>query len=216
MPSSPSNSLRLEEMFTGEQVNVWGVLLDQVIAMLDAAIAGMATIALTGNYTLTSHNYVADEARNAILKLTGAAGWTVTIPAVTKVYVVWNASSAVQTIASAGGGASATVQIGEVVLLVTDAVNVKRVQPTDFGAREITGVGEPNAATSAATKNYADNLAFTANAGILPGQPGAAGKFLTTNGAVAAWQQLTSADLSDTAARDVAATARAVALAVAL
>lgn len=215
MPSTPSNSLRLEEQFTGENVNLWGVLLNQVIAMLDAGIAGMAAIALTGNYTLTSRNYVADEARNAILKLTGTAPWTVTIPSVSKVYVVWNASSTIQTI-STGAGTNAVIQIGEVALIICDAANVLRVLATDFGAKQITGVADPTTAQMAATKAYVDAVAFTANAGILPGQTGANGFALMSNGANALWAQLTSANLSDTAARDTAALGRAVALAVAL
>lgn len=224
MASSPSPSLRVEEIGTGDQTNTWGVGLDQAIGMLDASIAGLATVALTGNYALTSRNYVADEARNAIIKLTGVAPWAVTIPSVTKLYVFWNASSAVQTVTT-GSGTTVTLQVGEVALLICDAANVARVVPTvlgagpfsmagalDMGAHKITSVTDPTGAQDAATKAYADALAFTANAGILPGQGGNAGNFLGTNATVASWQALSTANLTDWSAQF----AKNVALAVAL
>lgn len=224
MPSSASNSLRLEEQFTGENINVWGVLLNQAISMIDAGVAGITTVALTGNHTLVSMNYVADEARNAIVKLTGTAPWTVTIPNVSKVYVFWNASSAVQII-TGGAGAPVSLQPGEIAPLICDAINVKRVVPTvfgvgpfsmsgvlDMGASKITSVVDPTNPQEAATKAYVDAVAFAANAGILPGQTGANGQALFSNGANALWKQIQSTDLGDAAAL----LGRSVAFAIAL
>lgn len=179
MPSSPSTSLRLEEMFTGEQINLWGTLLNQVISMLDAAIAGMATIPLTGNYALTSHNFVADEARNAVIKLTGTTGpWSVTIPSVTKLYIVWNATSATQVI-TAGAGTTVSVDAGDIVLVFCDAVNVKELGYAGLGLKAYI-----SAATLAAT-------------GTLPALTGNAGKFIYTDGVNALWKSIASTDLSD-------------------
>jgi hypothetical protein len=104
------------------------------------------------------------------------------------------------------------VQPGEIVRIVCDGANVKRVVATEFGGKQITGVADPTTAQGVATKAYADALAFTANAGVLPAQAGSAGKFIRTDGTTASWQTVSTADLSDNAAF----LGRAVALAVAL
>ena len=49
MPSSYTPRLRLEQQFTGENVNTWGVLLNEVFTLTDNAIAGLKVVALTGN-----------------------------------------------------------------------------------------------------------------------------------------------------------------------
>lgn len=215
MPSSWSASLRIELPATGELINSWGDHLDVNFQHFDFAIAGIVTKALVGNYSLTTANAGDDEARAAILKFTGAGPWTVTIPSVSKIYLIWNACSAAITLTT-GAGTTATVQPGEVVQVFSDASNVKRVVATDFGGQRITNVLDPVNPQEAATKAYADALAFTANAGILPGQAGAGGWALFSNGSNALWRPITSADLTDTAARDVAATGLAVALAIVL
>lgn len=221
MPSS-FTPLGFELQAAGEHLNTWGsTSLNNTITRINLAISGYLAIALTGDVTLTSSQSSTDpndfQARNHFLKFTGtlAADATITAPATAMRWSMWNATNKALTITT-GSGATAVLQAGEIVLVACDATNCKRVQGTDFGGAQITSVADPTTAQGVATKNYADNLAFTANAGNLPAQAGSAGKFVTTNGTVAAWQQLSSADLSDTAARDVAALARSVAFAVAL
>lgn len=217
MPSSYSASLRLELQFDGENVNTWGDKLNAALQRLDESVAGWATIALSGSISLTTANGTADQARLAMFKFTGAGPYTVTVPAVSKRYDVWNATASVLTLTN--GSTSVTLQPSEVVAVINDGgANFARVQPTDFGAQRITSVADPLNPQDVATKNYADNLAFTANAGILPGQVGNAGKFLTTNGAVASWSFVTAAAdyIADQAAKVLAAKAQAIAFAVAL
>lgn len=186
MPSSYTTSLRFELQFTGENINLWGSLLNGAITRIDTSVAGWLTKALTGNYTLTTANGTADEARNAMLKFTGTGAFTVTIPAVSKRYDVWNACT--DTLTVSNGSASVTVLSGEKVSVVTDGSgNIARVQPTDFGSSRITSVGTPTSNSDAATKLYVDNTAFNMAAGALPGQAGNAGKFLTTDATTASW-----------------------------
>jgi hypothetical protein len=196
MPSSWSSSLRFELQFTGENINLWGDKLNAALTRVDAAVAGWVTKALTGDYALTAVNDGADEARAAMLKFTGAGLFTVTIPSVSKAYHVWNACSGLVTITT-GAGATAAVQPGEIVTAICDGASVRRVVATDFAAQRITSVADPAGPQDAATKAYADNLAFTANAGILPAQAGAAGQALFTDGTTALWKPVASADLSD-------------------
>jgi hypothetical protein len=212
MPSSFSASLRFELQFTGENINLWGDKLNTVLAHADYAVAGWLTKALTGDYALTTANAGDDEARAAMVKFTGAGPFTVSIPSVSKSYHVWNACSGAVTITT-GAGATAVIQPGEAVTAICDGTNVRRVVATDFAAQRLTSVADPSGPQDAATKAYADNLAFTANAGILPAQAGAAGQALFTNGATALWKPIATADLSDFSSKILGVQ---VALAVAL
>jgi hypothetical protein len=211
MPSSWSSSLRFELQFTGENINLWGDKLNTELGHADDAVPGVLTKALSGDTTLSTATAGDDEARAAILKFTGAGPFTVTVPSVSKAYAVWNSCTAAVTLTT-GAGAAVAAQPGEIVQLVCDGANVVRVQGTAFGGQPLTGLADPTSPQMAATKAYADQLAFTANAGILPGQTGNDGRFIRTDGTNASWQPISSADLTDNAAF----LGRAVALAVVL
>jgi hypothetical protein len=212
MPSSWSSSLRFELQFTGENINLWGDKLNTVLAHADYAVAGWLTKALTGDYALSTANAGDDEARAAMIKFTGAGPFTVTIPSVSKAYAVWNACSGAVTMTT-GAGAAVGVQPGEVASVACDGSNVVRVQGTYFGGQQLAGLADPTAPQMAATKAYVDAVAFTANAGVLPGQAGANGRFLRTDGSTASWQAISTADV---ASFIPAVDARAIAFALAL
>jgi hypothetical protein len=186
MPSSYTSSLRFELQFTGENLNLWGDKLNAALSRADASIAGWLTKALTADYALTTANGAADEARNAMLKFTGTGAFTVTIPAVSKRYDVWNACTGVLTVTN--GSASVAFQPGEKASVITDGgANISKTQSTDFGGITLTSLGAPSANTDAATKKYVDDSVFGIAAGSLPGQVGNGGKVLTTNGTTASW-----------------------------
>jgi hypothetical protein len=194
MPSTFTPSLRLEKQGVGENLNVWGVKLNGVEDRLDKAIAGAIVVVTSGGtVTLSTALGSDDEARAAILLLTGAGG-TVVIPSVSKLYAVSNGASGPVTITT-GAGDVAVIAPDDVAQVMCDGVGVHVPQ--------IAGLS---------IKAYVDAQAFAALNGDLPGQLGNAGFFLTTNGAVVAWQQLTTADLGD----GEAITAQAIAFAVAL
>lgn len=196
MPSSWSSSLRFELQFTGENINVWGDKLNAVLQHVDYAVAGWLTKPLTGDTALTTANAGDDEARAAMIKFTGAGPFAVTLPSVSKRYDIWNACTGAVTLTT-GAGAVAVVQPGEVVAVICSGADVVRSQGTSFGGQRLSGLADPLAPQDAATKAYADALAFTANAGILPGQTGNAGNALFTNGANAFWKPIVSTDFSD-------------------
>ena len=196
MPSSWTPSLRFEQQFTGENINLWGEKLNAVLQHVDYAVAGWLTKPLTGNVALTTANAADDEARAAMVKFTGGAGpFTVTLPAVSKTYLVWNACAGPVTLTT-GAGASVTVDAGDLVWAVTDG-----------GAVKTPGYG------GASIKDWVSAVAWSYNAGALPAQSGNAGRFVTTNGTGASWQTLSSANLSDYA---TAVKGLALAFAVAL
>jgi hypothetical protein len=223
MVSSYTARNRLNKQGTGDNTNTWGDVLNSgVFELVDYAMDGIASLTVSGNVTLSTANGLSDQARARTIKIVTAssASAIITLPTVEKLYVVWNASAYDQTIASAGGGASVAVKGGEVAFIVTDATNVVRLTLLSNSNSEIKDVGAPTTANSVATKAYADTLAFNANAGILPGQSGSAGKLLTTNGTTASWGSPTVSQISDyasdQAAKAVAATSLAIAFAVAL
>lgn len=180
MPSSASPSLRLEQQFTGENINVWGDLLNQVIAMLDAAIAGMTTIALTGNYTLVSTNFSADQARNSLLKFTGTLTdpVAVTIPSVSKIYVAWNTTNKIVNITT-GAGTVVAIDPSDIVFLFSDGIGVKTLS---YGGLDL--------------KTYIGASVLAAT-GSLPAVTGNAGKFVYTDGVISFWKTANTTDLGD-------------------
>ena len=196
MPSSWTTSLRLEQQFTGENINTWGDRLNVALRHADYAVAGWLTKPLTGPVTLATANGADDEARAATIKFTGGAGpFLVTLPPVAKTYLIWNACAGPVTLTT-GAGAVVIVDPGDIVWAACDG-----------GAVKTPGYG------GASIKDWVSSVAWSYNAGALPGQTGNAGKFVRTDGTNASWQPLTSADLIDYAS---AVKGLAVALAVAL
>ena len=195
MPSSWSPSLRFELQFTGEIINLWGDKLNTVLGHADYAVAGWLNKALTADTALSTANAGDDEARAAMVKFTGAGPFTVTLPPVSKGYLAWNACAGAVTLTT-GAGAAVTIDPGDIVQVFCDGANVKT---PGYGGVSI--------------KDYVAATAWTYNAGALPAQAGAAGKFVKTDGTVASWAQPSTADLSDYAGKILGIQ---VALAVAL
>jgi hypothetical protein len=232
MPSSYSSSFRLNYQAPGENLNTWGTNLNAgVFQLLEDALAGSASLSVSGPVSLTAVNGATDQARCLAINVTGGTGGTITAPGVKKLYFVRNTASGAVVITT-GSGATASFAAGEVGFCYSpDGINFYKTSVTTaFGGAILTGVGTPSAATDAATKGYVDGVAFTMAAGALPGQGGNAGKALITNGTVASWgiPTLTVGDLpalatsnltdyaSDQAAKTATATKLAVAFAAAL
>lgn len=127
MPSYTS-SLRLIQPTTGEYPGTWGSQVNTgLTALVDNAVAGTATIAVgSTDYTLSTVNGAADEARSAVLNLTAGAGVgarNIICPAVSKLYVVVNSTGFTQTIKTAAGTGVA-VPTGKTAQVRCDGTNV--------------------------------------------------------------------------------------------
>jgi len=109
MPSTFSTSLRLELIGDGEQAGVWGNTTNNNMGdLIEQAIAGRTTLNVTsGDITLTSLNGVVDQARSAVLAVTGTPGVTrvLTIPNVLKSYTVINETTNTVQVKTASGAA---------------------------------------------------------------------------------------------------------------
>jgi len=198
MPSSYTSSLRLEKQATGENLNTWGERLNLTgLDRIDFSIAGWTTIALTSSRALTSSNTATDEARSAMLKFTGAGGFVVTLPSVSKAYMVWNASSAAITLTT-GAGDTLQIDANDILVVICDGTNVKTL---GFNNQSI--------------KDYIQAVAW-ASSTALPAQLGNAGKFVKTDGTDASWQTIQTTDIGDWQTRRDELVDEAVAFAVAL
>lgn len=197
MPSNFSASLRFELQFTGENLNSWGDHLNAVISKIDYSIAGLLVLPVTGNVILSVSNLADDQARAAAIKFTGAGGFTVTIPSVSKTYMLHNAATAA-VIVSTGAGSTVQVDPGDIVWVICDGTNI--LQPG------YNGLG---------IKDYIASIAL-ASTGVLPAQGGNAGKYIFTDGTSAFWKTINLADVADYAADRGNILDEATALAVAL
>ena len=219
MPSTYSASFRLNYQAPGDNLNTWGTTLNNgVFQLLEDALAGSASLSVSGPVSLTSVNGATDQARCLAINVTGGTGGTITVPGVKKLYFVRNTASGAVVITT-GSGATASFAAGEVgFCYCPDGTNFYRTSlQNDFGGARLLNVGSPTSNTDGATKGYVDGVAFTMAAGSLPGQGGNAGKALITDGTTASWgiPVLTTSNITDYASDQAAKTAAAEDLAVA-
>lgn len=166
MPSTFSPSLRIELIADGEQAGVWGQTTNNNLGdLLEQAITGSTTVNVTSSdVTLTSLNGVVDEARSAVLYVTGTPGVTrvVTIPNVPKAYTVKNRSNATVQIKTFAGVAYDCPTLSESYIYcdgsnvitgrsITDGANTILSNTAPFNSPAFTGV--PTAPTAAQGTN---------------------------------------------------------------
>ena len=93
MSSTYSTSLKLELIGNGDQSGTWGTTTNNNLGtLLEQAIVGQTTITMANaDYTLSNYNGTSDEARNAVVVITGNqnATYNVICPAVQKLYKVY-------------------------------------------------------------------------------------------------------------------------------
>lgn len=179
MASSYTNSLGLEKQGTGENSNTWGQRLNSnVIDLVDEAVAGYTTVALTSatQTALTVSDGTSSPGRHATLEFTGniAATVTVTIPTEQKTYTVINSvtNGGNVLMVNAGEAASSgqTIVSGETATITTNGSLIKKVAPdlssyaqtSDITDGTITPLSATNA-TNAANINIttrSDNNGF--------------------------------------------------------
>lgn len=138
MPSTYSDSLRLELIANGEQTNSWGTTTNNNLGtLLEEAIAGVKSITVTGNYSLTTANATSDDARNAVLSFTGVitATTTITVPSKKKLYVIRNATTGgYDLLIKTAAGTGTTVPFGATLAVFCDGSNVYSSQVFGHGS----------------------------------------------------------------------------------
>jgi hypothetical protein len=163
--ASTFSNLGLNLQATGENSGTWGAITNVNLQEIDAAIAGVFTLTLTGSTTLafttnsSSTTYTDESGRNKTIILSGALSATtvtLTVPNIEKDYVIINNSGGTVTVSS--GGAT-TVNIG------TGSKNYVIVDPTTTSVISAVPAASPGGATTNVQYNsggsFAGNTNFT-------------------------------------------------------
>ena len=138
MPSTFDPLLRLELQATGENATTWGVKTNTNLELIGAAVAGATTvnIAGSGDYTLTTANAATDEARQAILVLTGllTGNRNVIVPSSPKNYTVINQTTGAFTVTlkQAAGTGLVIPRTGPSITVCTSTTCVDSIGATPF------------------------------------------------------------------------------------
>jgi len=128
MASTYSPSLKLELIGNGDQSGVWGTTTNKNLGtLLEQAVTGVQSIVMTNaDYTLTNFNGTSDEARNAVLVVTGTNGavWKIIAPLVNKTYIVYNNTTGGFAITIGGAtGNTVTIPNGVTTSVYCDGTN---------------------------------------------------------------------------------------------
>lgn len=126
---------RLVKQATNENRNTWGTTLNGGLTdMVDEAMDGITTLALTGNVSLTDEDGATDQARKRLINITSsdAHARVITIPAVEKWYIVENESAYRVNIKTASG-ATAVVPAYCSAIVKCDGTDCFKLLQPDYG-----------------------------------------------------------------------------------
>jgi len=183
--------LGLAQPVTGTESGTWGTVVnDEITALVEQAVAGGTSISVTaGNVTLTDTDGVSNQARNAILLITGTPGTSrnVIAPSSSKVYVVINGSDSAIVLKGAAT-TGITIPTGTKTIAFwdgSDFVSLSSSVFSIFGTSAAGGAARfyedtdngTNYTGLQAAASIASNVTFT-----LPNADGTSGQVLQTNG----------------------------------
>lgn len=125
MADTFTSLLRLVLQETGGNQNVWGGINNaSLVQLLEIAVAGRVDVGVTGgDVVLTTANGATDQARNAMLAITGNPGVarTVTVPSTSKLYMVSNETSpGFDVTIKTAAGTGVVIPSGSVVMVYVD------------------------------------------------------------------------------------------------
>lgn len=184
MASTPSSIGNVEQIGVGDALNTWGFSLNACIDRLTEMGVGVTSISLTGNKTLTTTNYVANESRWGGLRFTDgglSSAPTVTFPAETRSWLVINTGStyAVNCLAAGSGVSAVSVAAGKWAIIDCDGTDMFIRDLSNMGgdlalssiadiasARVIGNMSGSTAAPSLITVYDEDNLASNSATGL--------------------------------------------------
>ena len=130
MANSTSTNLKLTVQATGENSGTWGQITNTNLLILEQAIGGYSSIAVTSGATLTFSNGALSNGKDQVIKLTGtiAGAINVVVPdGIEKTYVIENATSGAYTVTvktSSGSGVTWSATDKGTKMVYSDGTNV--------------------------------------------------------------------------------------------
>jgi len=164
MASSFSTDLKLELMVTGENAGTWGTKTNTNLNLIQQAIAGFQSISIAGaaqTTALTMDNAAISNARNAVVKLTGAitGNQIVTIPTgIEKTYIVQNGTTGAFTVEfkpTGGTGTTFSTTDKSIKIVFSDGTNINAVDLDTLSGTIATAQLEDLAVTSGKLASFA-------------------------------------------------------------
>lgn len=198
-----TSSLGLELITPGSQAGLWGNTTNNTFSLIDQAVTGVTPISFASasgsTYTLTNFNGALDEARAAVLNITGTAigANTVVIPNKQKTYLVRNNTGRDVVFQTASPSATYTVGAGFSILIFCDGNNnvFTGIQSPSTGTLAVNGGG--TGATTFGSGGFIKSPGGTSSltvasavalgsevSGTLPVTNGGTGKTTLANGAL--------------------------------
>lgn len=164
MASTPSDRLGLRLIGTGDFQDTWGSELNSdTLNLIDEGIAGVETIALSGDVTLSTTQYVSNQSRNRVLRFTNnslSGTPTVTLPSTERFYIINNALGGTYGITFSNGSATVSVAANITTALIWQTGSVL------YGIDLATGTDVATVAPQVANGNIASIAAQIANSNI--------------------------------------------------
>lgn len=174
MASTYSTNLRLELIGTGEQQGTWGATTNTNLGtLLEEAIGGYVSVTVSdvGDTTLTTNNGSSDQARNAVINLTGtiSAARNVICPAIEKVYIVKNATTGGHAVTfKVSGQTGVSIPNGQTYIVYVDGTDVRQAAaPTSTGTIATQNANNVSITGGTISNATLSNVAVVANASSL-------------------------------------------------
>ena len=140
MANSTSASLKLTVQATGENSGTWGQITNTNLLILEQAIGGFQSVAITTGATLTFSNGALSNGKNNVLKLVGTIGGAVNVvvpDSIEKTYIIDNATTGAYTVTvktSSGTGVTWAADDKGTKIVYSDGTNVVDTNLTDLSS----------------------------------------------------------------------------------
>tara|TARA_Y100001972_G_scaffold69337_1_gene84491 strand:+ start:165 stop:1235 length:1071 start_codon:yes stop_codon:yes gene_type:complete len=187
MANSTSANLKLTVQATGENSGTWGQITNTNLLILEQAIGGFQSVAITSGATLTFSNGALSNGKNAVLKLVGTIGGAVnvTIPdSIEKTFIVDNATTGAHTVTfktTSGSGVTWAAADKGTKMVYSDGTNVVDTAFTDLSS-------DFSPQLSADLDSNGKNIIIDTATGIIDENSNEQLKFVTTGSAVNEFQ----------------------------
>lgn len=187
MPINYTTLLGLAKPVTGTEANAWGdVVNDQITSLVEDAIANAVSISVSaGNVTLSDNDGATDQARMAVLLITGSPGTSrnIVAPSRSKWYIVRNGSDS-SVVVKGSATTGVTIASGKTAMVFWNGSDFQTVASNNVSlTTEVTGtLPVANGGTGAASLTANNVILGNGTSAVQVVAPSTNGNVLTSNG----------------------------------